>query len=337
MKIFKDYLFLGLISICIISLAAMCDKDKEEDLIGNWIEQSDYEGVARGDAVAFAIGNIGYVGTGYDGEDRLTDFWAFDAERNNWTQVAEFEGKPRQGAVAFAAAGNGYVGTGYDGLAKYKDFWKYNPGANTWDSVEAEFGGLARYGAVAFSIDDIGYVGTGFSGNAEKDFWAYNPSSDSWIQKTSFQSKIQDAVAFVIGNEGYICTGYNNGVYSKDFYKYDPSTDSWTALRKVSDVSDESYDDSYTIVRKKAVAFIISGKAYITTGDVGSLKNDVWEYTPSTDLWTTRTNFEGTTRTDAVAFTTENGRGFLATGQSSSLYFDDIWEFKPTETYDEED
>jgi N-acetylneuraminic acid mutarotase len=148
---------------------------------------------------------------------------------------------------------------------------------------------------------------------------------------------VQDAVAFVLNNEGYICAGINNGVYSKDFYKYNPETDSWTALRKIGDVSDESYDDSYAIVRKKAVAFTIDGKAYVTTGDVGSLKNDVWEYTPSTDLWTMRTNFEGTTRTDAVAFTTESGRGFLTTGQSSNLFFDDIWEFKPTEAYNEED
>ena len=337
MKILKDYFFIGLISLSVILLFTMCKKDENTELIGNWIEQSDFEGVARGDATAFAIGNIGYVGTGYDGDDRLSDFWAYDSERNNWTQIAEFGGKPRQGAVAFAAGGNGYVGTGYDGLAKFKDFWKYDPSTNNWDSVTAEFGGLARYGAVAFSINDIGYVGTGFSGNAEKDFWAYNPVTNLWEQKTSFQSKVQDAVAFVINNEGYICTGYNNGVYSKDFYKYDPTGDSWTALRKISNVSDQSYDDNYAIIRKKAIAFVIGGKAYITTGDVGSLKNDVWEYTPSTDLWTTRTNFEGTTRTDAVGFTTESGRGFVATGQSSNLYFDDIWEFKPTETYNEED
>jgi len=337
MKIFKNYLFLGLVSVSIIFLASMCKKDKGTDLIGNWVEQSDYEGVARGDAVAFSMGNIGYVGTGYDGEDRLSDFWAFDAERNNWTQVAEFPGEPRQGAVAFTAGGEGYVGTGYDGLVKYKNFYRYNPVSNTWHWVSNEFGGLPRYSAVAFSINNIGYVGTGFSGNAEKDLWAYNPADSTWQQKTSFQSKVQDALAFVLNDKGYICTGYNNGTYSKDFYRYDPSDDSWTALRKIGNVSDQSYDDSYTIIRKKAIAVVISSKAYVTTGDLGNLRNDVWEYTPSTDLWTTRTNFEGSVRIDAVAFSTENGRGFVATGQSSSLPLDDIWEFKPTETYNEAD
>lgn len=337
MKIFREFLLLGVLSLALLLLTTRCKKDDTEELIGNWIEQSDFEGVARGNAVAFTIGDIGFVGTGYDGEDRLSDFWSYDAERNNWTQIAEFGGKPRQDAVAFTAGGAGYVGTGYDGLVRYKDFWKYDPGTNTWDSVTADFGGLPRYGAVAFSINNIGYVGTGFSGNAEKDLWAYDPGSNTWEQKTSFQSKIQDAVAFVINDEGYICTGINNGVYSKDFYKYDPASDTWTALRKISDVSDESFDDNYAIIRRKAVAFVMGGKAYITTGDVGSLKNDVWEYTPSTDLWTIRTSFEGTTRTDAVAFSLENGRGFVATGVSSTLYFDDIWEFKPNDTYNEED
>ncbi len=337
MKIFKNYFFYALISLSLLSILSMCKKDETVELVGNWIELSDYEGVARGDAAAFTIGNIGYVGTGYDGEDRLADFWAFDADRNNWTQIAEFPGEPRQGAVAFTAGGEGYVGTGYDGLAKYKDFWRYDPVSNVWHFVTAEFGGLARYGAVAFSINDIGYVGTGFSGNAEKDMWAYNPADSTWQQKTSFQSKIQDAVAFVINDMGYICTGYSNGTYSKDFYMYDPPSDSWTAKRKISNVSDESYDDNYTIVRKKAAAFVINGKAYMACGDIGNLKNDVWEYTPSTDLWTTRTSFEGTTRTDAVGFATENGRGFVATGISSTLTFDDIWEFKPLEPFDEED
>jgi N-acetylneuraminic acid mutarotase len=122
MKILKDYLFLGMISLSLVSLFSMCKKDSATPLVGNWIEQSDFEGVARGDAAAFTIGNSGYVGTGYDGEDRLSDFWTYDAERNNWTQVAEFPGQPRQGAVAFTAGGEGYVGTGYDGLVSIRIF-----------------------------------------------------------------------------------------------------------------------------------------------------------------------------------------------------------------------
>jgi N-acetylneuraminic acid mutarotase len=314
-----------------------CKKSPNEDLIGNWIEQSEFEGVARSDAAFFVIGNVGYIGTGYDGDERLSDFWAYDSENNSWTALADFPGEPRNAAVGFSASGKGYIGTGYNGDTRLKDFWEYNPVANSWIQ-KADFAGSERYGAVAFSINDIGYVGTGYDGNYLKDFWAYYPLTDTWEQRTSYGgSKRKDAVGFVISGKGYICTGINNGAYEKDFYVYDPSNDSWNAKRKIANVSDDSYDDNYTIVRSNAVSLVINNKAYIASGTIGNLKNDVWEYDPAADLWKQKTNFEGTTRTDAVSFSTDNGRAFLTTGRSVSAEFDDIWEFKPNDTYNKED
>jgi N-acetylneuraminic acid mutarotase len=337
MKIYRNHILTGLLSISLFVISLSCKDDPEPALVGNWVEQSDFEGVARSDAAAFSIGNIAYVGTGYDGEERLTDFWSYDAAKNSWTQIADFPGQARNAAVGFSAAGKGYVGTGYNGEDRVKDFWQYDPGTNTW-AQKADFGGSGRYGAVAFSINDIGYVGTGYDGNYLKDFWAYDPGSDTWTQKTSFGgSKIRDAVGFVINGMGYICTGINNGAYENEFYMYDPGNDIWNVKRKLSNVSDDSYDDDYTIVRSNAVAFVMNGKAYVATGTIGSLKNDVWEYDPGADLWKSKTNFEGTTRTDAVAFSTDDGRAFITTGKSSSNQFDDIWEFKPNDVYDKED
>lgn len=326
----------GLLSVVVLGLNS-CGGDDSTDLVGNWIEQSDFEGVARSDAASFTIGDIAYVGTGYDGDERINDFWAYDATRNSWTQVAEFPGEARNAAVGFSIDGKGYVGTGYNGDVRLGDFWQYDPGTNAW-TQKADFGGSARYGAVAFAIGNLGYVGTGYDGNYLKDFWAYDPSSNTWAQKNSFGgSKRRDAVGFVIDGKGYICTGINNGNYEKEFYMYDPSSDSWTAKRKIADVSDESFDDDYTIVRSNAVAFVLNGKAYVATGTMSSLKTDVWEYTPSTDLWTDKTSFEGSSRTDAVSFTTESGRAYITTGKSTSYQFDDIWEFKPNDDYNKED
>jgi N-acetylneuraminic acid mutarotase len=326
----------GLLSVVVLGMNSCGGKDST-DLVGNWIEQSDFEGVARSDAATFTIGELAYVGTGYDGDERLKDFWSYDAVRNSWTQVAEFPGEARNAAVGFSVDGKGYVGTGYNGDVRMGDFWQYDPTGNTW-TQKADFGGSARYGAVAFSIGNLGYVGTGYDGNYLKDFWAYDPSSNTWIQKNSFGgSKRRDAVGFVIDGKGYICTGINNGNYEKEFYMYDPGSDSWTAKRKIADVSDESYDDNYTIVRSNAVAFVLNGKAYVATGTMSSLKADTWEYDPTTDLWKEKTNFEGSARTDAVAFTTEAGRAFITTGKSTSYQFDDIWEFRPNDTYNKED
>lgn len=337
MKIYKNHLAIGLLSVVIFFTSFSCHKSSTTVLVGNWVSQSDFEGVARSSSTAFSINDIGYVGLGYDGEDRLKDFWSYDPGRNSWTQVAPFPGIARNSAVGFGAAGKGYVGLGYDGQSKLGDFWQYDPTLNKWDSVTAPNGPSARYAAVAFSINDIGYVGTGYDGNYLKDFWAYDPSNNSWTQKTSYGgSKRRDAVSFVIDGKGYICTGINNGSYEKDFYRYDPSDDTWTALRKIYNSSDQSYDDDYAIVRSNAVAVVIGGKAYISTGAMQSLRNDVWEYDPATDLWAPKTNFEGTTRTDAVSFSIA-GRGFVLTGKSTSYQFDDIWEFLPDAAYNKED
>jgi N-acetylneuraminic acid mutarotase len=336
MKIFKNYLFLGLLSVSLVSIMLSCKKDDTVDLIGNWVVRSDFEGDSRSDAVAFSIGNVGYVGTGLVDNEAVSDFWSYNADDDNWTEVASLpDTAARNGAVAFSAAGKGYVGTGYNGTKKLNDFWAFDPDANTWDTI-TRFKGSARYGAVAFSINDIGYMGTGYDGSNLKDFWAYDPATDDWSQKTSYQSKVRDAVGFVLNNKGYICTGFGNE-YENNFYMFDAENNTWTVKRKIANVSDDSYDDDYTIVRQKAVAFLVGTKAYIATGDKSGIVNDVWEYDAVTDLWVARTNFEGSPRKDAVAFTTEDGRGFITTGLSSNTAYDDTWEFKPLEPYNNED
>jgi len=304
------------------------DDDDDDDYVGNWVELSDYEGVPRSGAAVFVIDGIAYVGTGYDGTDRLTDFWKFDPDANNWTRIADFPGTARNGAVGFSANGKGYIGLGYDGVNKLKDFYEYNPTTNTWDTIP-EFGGTARYGAVAFSIDDKGYVGTGYDGSDQKDFWQYNPSSKQWTLINSIGSKRRYAVSFVIDGKAYVCTGINNGVYESDLSVYDPSTGLWTKKRAITDVSDDDYDDDYTgITGMNKVAFTVNSKGYVATGGTGSAGTSVWEYDPSTDLWVQKTAIEASGRIEAVGFGI-GSKGYITTGRSSSYYFDDLWGFKP--------
>ncbi len=337
MKIYGNHLAISVLTVVLLATSISCKKPSSAVLVGNWIEQSDFEGVARSSATAFSINDIGYIGLGYDGEERLKDFWAYDPGRNSWTQVASFAGSARNSASGFAAAGKGFVGFGYNGESKLNDLWQFDPSMNRWDSVNSMDGPSPRYGAVAFSINDIGYFGTGYDGNYLKDFWAFDPYTYTWTQKTSYGgSKRRDAVGFVIDGKGYICTGINNGTYEKEFYMYDPVADTWTAKRKIFNSSDESYDNDYAIVRSNAVAFVIGNKAYVTLGTNSSLRKDTWEYDPATDLWDQKTDFEGSSRSDAVAFSIA-GRGFVTTGKSNTYQFDDIWEFLPDADYNKED
>lgn len=314
-----------------------CNED-EDDPLGNWVEKSDFEGLPRGSAVSFAIGDMAFVGLGYNDDadnDYLNDFWKYNSSTDRWDRIADFPGNGRTASVAFSINGKGYVGTGFDGDEKLKDFWEYDPTANTWTRKDDFLGG-ARYKAVGFSIDNYGYIGTGYGDDLvdKIDFYRFDPSAASgnqWIKVQSIGgSKRRGATAFTYNNKAYVCTGVNNGVLLTDMWEYEPTADTWT---KKTDLDD---DDDWTIVRQNASSFVLDGKAYVFLGENSSTQSDVWEYDFSADTWIEKTNFEGASRTNAVSFSV-NGKAILVTGQSGSYYLDDVWEFKAYDEYDEYD
>lgn len=322
-----------------------CTDDDEEDLVGNWVDRYEFEGVARSGAVSFVIDNKAYVVSGYDGVDRewLQDCWSFDAEKNQWTRVDSFPAIGRTGACAFAVDGKGYVIGGYDGdnAVKLKDVWEFDPSApagSQW-TQKNDFASTARYGAVAFTVNNTGYVCGGYDNSYLKDLWQYDPNSDTWTAKASMPgSKRMNASVFVIDDIAYVMGGSNNSKPVDDFWAYDYVTNTWAEKRDINDNDDASFDDDYTTIpRQNGVTFVINGYGYIASGDISSSPlNTTWEYNPSTDLWTEKTALEGTSRTQAIGVTLNN-RGFVLLGKSGSSYFDDVWEFKPFEEYDEND
>jgi N-acetylneuraminic acid mutarotase len=322
----------------IVSSGCVKNSSTATTTIGNWVRTSDFEGAGRSEAVA-AVASNGkvYLGLGFDGINRLADFWEYDPANDFYLQKKPFPGVARNSAVAFSANGKIYVGTGYDGVNYLKDFWQYDPATDEWLQV-ADFPGSARYGASAFAIADKGYITSGYDGNYLKDFWQYDPIANTWEQKISPAGfKRNEAVTFVIDNKAYLCTGVNNGQFVNDMWMYDPSTEKWTEKRKLTNVDDGTFDDKYTtIVRTNAVAFTLNGKAYITTGLTSGYLSNTWEYDPATDLWLEKTPFEGTGREGAVGFSVDT-KAFVGLGKSSTLRFDDMRSFNATDTYNVND
>ena len=198
------------------------DDDDEDELVGNWVKVSDFDGVARCSAVTFTVDGKVYVAAGgYGGyKYKLNDLWAFNEDSGTWTQMASMEGEARTYAVGFSTDRYGYVGLGYDGDNYLKDFWRYDPASNSWSQV-SDFGGSARRAAVSFSVLGTGYVGCGFDGNHLKDFWKYNEDADSWEQITSIGgSKRIGASSFVIDDIAYVVGGENNSDVVTDFWAF---------------------------------------------------------------------------------------------------------------------
>ncbi|WP_166920627.1 Kelch repeat-containing protein [Flavobacterium poyangense] len=329
----KGILFAALFSNLVF---ISCSKDdEEEDLIGNWIKKSAFDGPARSSASSFVIGNYAYITTGYTGDDYLKDLWAYNSNGDYWEQKANFPGIGRSSASGFTLNDKGYIGLGYDGTNKLKDFYQYDPVSNNW-TKKADFAGTARYAAVGFQAGGKAYFGTGYDGNYLKDFYRYDDQTDTWALQNGFSgNKRRNATVFVIDQKAYLVTGINNGVYQEDFWEFNTATDTWTRKRDVDrDTNDDdSYNDEYSITRSNASAFSLNGLGYVVGGE--GLKT-IWEYNPSTDLWTERTAMEGAGRTDAVGFTINN-RSFYMLGKIGSSYFDDAWEFKPLEEQNDDD
>lgn len=330
----KPFIFL---MIGLLSLTYSCSSDDDDDDLGNWTKRSTFNGEPRSSAASFSIGNMGYMGTGYDGKYYLKDFWQYHMDGDAWQQMADYPGIGRSSAVAFVIDNSGYLGTGYNGDINKElgDFYKYDVDSNTWTSI-ANFGGINRRGAVAFGSENFGFVGTGYDGNGDKkDFWKYDPLSDSWTEHFGFGGdKRRNATTFRIGNKVYLCTGINNGIYVKDFWVFDVVTEKWSSFKNLDH---DDYDDDYLdVLRASAVGFSMDGRGYIACGENYGAKKTVWEYIPENNTWDQKLSFERTARQDAVVF--EDGhRAFVSLGRNGTLYLDDTMEFFPFDLEDEND
>ncbi len=132
-------------------------------------------------------------------------------------------------------------------------------------------------------------------------------------------------MGFSIGTKGYIGTGYtgipSNSDY-RDFWEWDQTTNVWTQKA-----------DFGGNARGLAVGFSIGNKGYIGTGisydSPSNIYKDFWEWDQTTNVWTQKADFAGTSRFAAVGFSIMN-KGYIGTGinyGSPSNIYKDFWEW----------
>ncbi len=261
----------------------------------------------------------------------------------------------RQGSVSFSMISTldnkeyGYVGLGKDAGSCYGDFWRYDPEAETWSQID----GIAsrRTEAVAISItysdkngkpETKAYMGTGedFSGNNKYDDWLeYNEFANKWEPTTSYASfpkELSSAVAFSIGNKGYVGTGSSsNNIQLSTFYEFNPLSADSIGGKPWKTIADIGNNTQYR--RDNAVAFVISDRGFVGTGELnGEYYDDLWMFIPPEGLnnayWIKRTDFPAPPRTEAVGFNIEQqgyvGLGYNGTNIRDFYRYDpynDVW------------
>ena len=278
--------------------------------IGTWTKMPhDLPGGNRSDAVAFTINGKGYVGLG----NFQSDFYEFDPAQPNqaWKEMEEFPLGTRAGAVAFSLVRSdttfGIVGLG-SGQVEFLEFYPEGdpdgdgrPGI--WRSI-ADYPGdpgstnsPGRSHSVAFALHNKGYAGLGIGGDGgwhQNTFYEFNPLSGpvdaagkplgEWRQVADYGPGFRrHAVAFAIGDKGYVGTGQPTGSTSdqKDLWEFAPLAGpldntgqplgTWTQMANLGGLP-----------RIRATAFAVNGKGFIGLGNaLLEFQKDFWMYTPT--------------------------------------------------------
>lgn len=294
----------------------------------SWDKKASFDGLKREKAVAFSIGDFGYVGCGVDTADIThNDLWQYDPSLDSWTQKASIPAIERRNAVAFAIGDKGYIGTGFtlddsDLGEKLKDFWEYDAMGNSWSAIADYPGGgdTGVYQASAFVALDKGYVVCGKNGSNAylNELWEYNPGTDLWTERTPFPGGLRyQLISFAIEDRAYVGMGTDNDVYRKDIYEYNPAANTW-----------EAKEDFPGTERARASSFSIGNKGFVVFGSDGGLKDELWEYNYYTEAWTLRASFPGGGRHNAIAFSIRN-KGYAGIGKEISGKKRTIYEYTP--------
>lgn len=302
-----------------------------------WTKKLKFGGEKRTRAIAFSVGEYGYVGTGEDtAEMTHNDLWRYDPLTDIWTQQANMPGSTRRNATAVTIIDKGYVGLGADSSVASSgiildDWWEYNPTSNSWIQKANYPGGFdylnnpgsqGVYFATAFEAGGKGYVCCGKMGpdHYGADLWQYDPLLDQWTRMADFPGLDRFQLAsFSVDGKGYVGMGEDHDLYRKDWWEYDPLTDTWTQKANLPGVE-----------RGGASTFTLGQRGFVVYGSDGGYKNELWEYNPFTNSWSIRANCPGGERKNGIAFSIGN-RGYAGLGKGPNGKKRNFYEYAPLE------
>tara|TARA_R110002072_G_scaffold124971_2_gene260605 strand:+ start:954 stop:2165 length:1212 start_codon:yes stop_codon:yes gene_type:complete len=81
------------------------------------------------------------------------------------------------------------------------------------------------------------------------------------------------------------------------------------------------------------ISFSLDGKGYAVTGtsSLEQATNDVYQYDPITDTWSSLTDFPGAARSFGIG-TVANGKAYLGFGANATQFLNDFWSFDPSDS-----
>jgi N-acetylneuraminic acid mutarotase len=256
------------------------------------------------------FGGVGYDSSGAAGS--MNDLWQYSPSTGLWIWVSGGNGDnaggvygtqgtasatnvpgARESASTWTdSAGNLWLfgGYGYDStgaLGRLNDLWRYSPSTNQWTWISGQ--------DVANASPVYGTLGTASATNVPGARY----SASSWIDSSGN--------LWLFGGYGYDATGAVGNM--NDLWRYSPSTNQWTWLAGGNaDNTAGAYGTQNIAAASNAPGarqganawtdssgnlWLFGGYGYDSIGQLGYL-NDLWQYSPSSGLWTWISGYSGT-------------------------------------------
>jgi hypothetical protein len=136
--------------------------------------------------VGFALGNKGYLVTGFNNAEVQKDLYEFDASNNRWITKRPL----------------------------------YNYSTESYDD---KYTSISRQNAVAFVQGDRAFIATGENGAFVTSTWGYQADTDTWTEFTGFENKPREgAVAFTVRDRCFVLTGKSGSAYMDNMFEFSP-------------------------------------------------------------------------------------------------------------------
>mmetsp|Transcript_19645 Transcript_19645/g.55240 ORF Transcript_19645/g.55240 Transcript_19645/m.55240 type:complete len:511 (+) Transcript_19645:290-1822(+) len=231
------------------------------------------------------VGDCLYIFGGYDGSNRVNDFYKFSFKASKWSQIAVSGASPsaRDRHVVVSHSDRIYIFAGYDGNNRVNDFWQYDTEHEVWCVVDAALGNppTPRHSHSGVEYDGSMYIFAGYDGNYRSDFHRYNFAQRKWsivpvkgsVPKARYRTS---AVAYK--NRMLVVGGHDGAKHLNDFYQFNFDNLEWSIVETTGQVPPPSPRDSHSAV-------ICGDSMYLFGGSTGSARNDLYSFSFETDQW----------------------------------------------------
>lgn len=233
--------------------------------------------------VAATLNDCIYIFGGYDGSNRVNDFYEFSIEQKRWSLVPSqgVPPSPRDRHVGVTHGNSFYVFAGFDGTQRVNDFFEFSFDTHQWAPVAA-LGGLAptpRHSHAAVVHGHALFVFGGYDGSYRSDFHEFNFVSCTWSPVTATGRVPRARYRATVVTHGqcmYLFGGHDGTRHLNDVHVFDFGTHVWSTLQ---------CEGPAPIPRDSHVAAVHGKSMYIFGGSTGSAMNDFHELRLDTCKW----------------------------------------------------